>query len=86
MRGRGLFVGLEVKADSKVDGVDLANLLAKRGLLTKATHKYVLRLAPALVVNEKQIMKGSRLVRYALRDLEKVNREKKKEAKIEREA
>ena len=40
VRGRGLFVGIEVKAEEgiKVTGVHFAKILAKHGLLTKATH------------------------------------------------
>lgn len=40
VRGRGLFVGIEVKAGEgiKVNGVHFAKILAKHGLLTKATH------------------------------------------------
>ena len=81
VRGRGLFVGIKIKESAKVDGTDLAKLLFARKLLTKATHQYVLRLAPALVVDEKTIMKASRIVRYGIRDLEKLNREKKREIK-----
>ena len=72
-------MGIKIKESAKVDGVDYANLLFERGLLTKATHQYVLRLAPALVVNESQIMKASRIVRYGIRDLEKLNRDRKRE-------
>ena len=81
VRGKGLFVGVEVSQDAHVDGVDYANLLFKRGLLTKATHQYVLRLAPALIVNEKQIMKAAKITKYALNDLQKLNRERKREAR-----
>jgi len=40
VRGRGLFVGLEIKTGEgiSVTGVHLAKILAKHGLLTKATH------------------------------------------------
>lgn len=81
VRGKGLFVALEIKDTAKVDGNDLSKLLFERGLLTKATKSTTLRLAPALTVDEKTIMKASRLVRYGIRDLEKLNREKKKEVK-----
>jgi ornithine--oxo-acid transaminase len=52
-RGRGLFRAVEVAHDSHVNGSDFAYILMKLGLLTKATHDYSLRLAPALVINEK---------------------------------
>jgi ornithine--oxo-acid transaminase len=51
-RGRGLFRAIDVNRDSRVNGSDLAYILMKLGLLTKATHDYSLRLAPALVIKE----------------------------------
>ena len=49
-RGRGLFRAIEVSSESRVNGNDLAYILMKLGLLTKATHDYSLRLAPSLVI------------------------------------
>lgn len=54
-RGRGLFRAIEVNRDSRVNGNDLAYILMKLGLLTKATHDYSLRLAPALVIKEQEV-------------------------------
>ena len=54
-RGRGLFRAIEVNRDSRVNGNDLAYILMKLGLLTKATHDYSLRLAPALVIKEEEV-------------------------------
>ena len=55
-RGVGLFQSLEVKHNKLVDGNDLADVLAQVGVLSKATHTYTLRLAPPLIINEKQLM------------------------------
>ena len=57
VRGRGLFVGLEIKTEEgiSVTGVHLAKILAKHGLLTKATHDSTVRLTPALVVKESEL-------------------------------
>jgi ornithine--oxo-acid transaminase len=52
-RGRGLFRAVEVAHDAHVNGNDFAYVLMKLGLLTKATHNHSLRLAPALIINEK---------------------------------
>ena len=54
-RGRGLFRAIDVNRDSRVNGNDLAYILMKLGLLTKATHEYSLRLAPALVIKEEEV-------------------------------
>lgn len=52
VRGRGLFRSIEIVRDAKVDGTHFATELMKLGLLTKATHQYTLRLAPALVITK----------------------------------
>jgi acetylornithine/succinyldiaminopimelate/putrescine aminotransferase len=41
-----------LKHDAKVNGNNLAYILMKHGLLTKATHDYSVRLAPSLVTTE----------------------------------
>ena len=57
VRGRGLFVGVEVKEGKgiSVTGVTLAKILAKYGILTKATHDQTVRLTPPLVITESEI-------------------------------
>ena len=77
IRGRGLFYAIEVNGNSNVTGNDLAYALMKRGLLTKATHENSVRLAPALVINEKEIMKASRIIKLGVNDIKKLNKEKK---------
>ena len=61
-RGRGLFRAIEVAHDSHCDGSDLAYILMDLGLLTKATHDYSLRLAPALIINETQIKDACKII------------------------
>lgn len=51
-RNRGLFAAIEFVHDAKVDGNHFAKILMNNGLLTKATHTYCVRFAPALVINE----------------------------------
>jgi len=64
-----------------VNGHDLAYFLMNRGLLTKATHDTTIRLAPALIITEDQIKRASQLVKLAVRDLNKLSRDRKAEAK-----
>jgi ornithine--oxo-acid transaminase len=54
VRGRGLLIGLEV-APSSGTARDLALELLARGVLSKDTHRQVLRLAPPLVIDEAAI-------------------------------
>ena len=75
VRGRGLFVGIEVakKQEIKVDGNDLAKMFFKHGLLTKATHDQTVRLTPALVMTDSEVMDAVSIYDKALQDLTKLN-------------
>lgn len=81
VRGKGLFRSIEIKKGTKVDGNDLAYELMKLGLLTKATHGYTIRLAPALIINEKEMETACYKILRGVRALEKLNRERKREAR-----
>ena len=76
VRGRGLFVGVELKDDLHVDGNHFAKILAKHGLLTKATHDSTIRLAPPLVITEEEVRQSVEIVGAGLEDLKKLNEEK----------
>lgn len=54
VRGRGLFVGLEVDA-KHASARRICEMLMQRGLLSKETHETVVRLAPPLIVTREQI-------------------------------
>jgi len=75
VRGRGLFIGVEIDQGEgiKVDGNNLAKMFYKHGLLTKATHDHTVRLTPALVINESEVMNAVEIYEKALRDLEAMN-------------
>jgi hypothetical protein len=69
VRGRGLFRCVEIVKNKYVDANDLAVELMKQGLLTKATHDYMIRLAPALTINEMEINRSAKMIRKALSSL-----------------
>ncbi|HEX9302332.1 MAG TPA: ornithine--oxo-acid transaminase [Casimicrobiaceae bacterium] len=50
VRGRGLFVGLEVKRE-RITARDVVDRLLARGILSKDTHGTVVRFAPPLVID-----------------------------------
>jgi len=54
IRGRGLFLGLEIKAEEgvKVDSGNLVNHLRNNGVLSVKAKSQTARLMPALVINE----------------------------------
>ena len=75
VRGRGLFVGVELKHDLNVDGNHLAKILCKKGLLTKATHDSTIRLAPPLVITEDEVKAAVEIVGDGLHALHQLNEE-----------
>jgi acetylornithine/succinyldiaminopimelate/putrescine aminotransferase len=77
-RGRGLFRAIETVHDAKVKGDDLAYILMKLGLLTKASHDFSIRLAPALIIKEKEIMEAANIIKEGVKELEKLNNERSK--------
>jgi ornithine--oxo-acid transaminase len=54
VRGRGLFVGVEVDA-TKVQAGMVAERLLRAGVLTKDTHRNTIRFAPPFIINEAEI-------------------------------
>jgi acetylornithine/succinyldiaminopimelate/putrescine aminotransferase len=48
----------------------------KLGLLTKATHTYSLRLAPALVIKEEEVKEAASIIREGVLVLENLNKER----------
>lgn len=54
VRGRGLLVGVELEPGT-LDARTVCDRLLERGILSRETRRYVLRLAPPLVVTRKQI-------------------------------
>jgi ornithine--oxo-acid transaminase len=54
IRGRGLFVGVEIDP-AHGSAREICEALMERGLLSKETHETVVRLAPPLVIERKEI-------------------------------
>ena len=52
VRGRGLMIGIEFHHDIPIDASDICLLLLERGLITKPTHKYNVRIAPPLNITK----------------------------------
>ncbi len=72
-RGRGLFRAIETVPDSKIKGDDLAYILMKLGLLTKASHDFSIRLAPALIIKEHEVLEACKIIKQGVVELEKLN-------------
>ncbi|MFA3782412.1 ornithine--oxo-acid transaminase [Melioribacteraceae bacterium 4301-Me] len=54
VRGKGLFIGVELKPEAK-GARRFCEALAKRGILCKETHENVIRFAPPLVITKDEI-------------------------------
>ncbi len=55
MRGRGLLNAVVIDDTKGIEAWDLCLSLMKAGLLTKPTHRNIIRLAPPLIINEEQM-------------------------------
>lgn len=55
VRGKGLLIGVEIKADSKKNALDICHEMVEVGILAKPTHDTIIRFAPPLVITEKDI-------------------------------
>jgi ornithine--oxo-acid transaminase len=69
VRGRGMFIGIEVDA-AKVTARQVVDRLLARGILSKDTHGTVVRIAPPLNVPREALVWAIGEIRAALRDLE----------------
>lgn len=65
IRGRGLMLGLEI--DSKISARSLCLKLLEKGILTKDTHKTVVRLMPPLIITKAQINRATAIIHSALK-------------------
>jgi len=71
VRGRGLFIGIEIDP-TVASAREICELLMVRGLLSKETHETVVRLAPPLVISEAEIDWAMVQITAVLTELEKV--------------
>jgi ornithine--oxo-acid transaminase len=71
VRGRGLFIGIEVDA-SRITARAVVDRLLARGLLSKDTHGTVVRIAPPLVIAREDLAWAVEEIAATFRDLEKI--------------
>ena len=73
VRGRGLFVGLEINPE-RASARSICEALMERGLLSKETHETVVRLAPPLIIGRREIDWAVTRIREVLEDAETMRR------------
>jgi len=71
IRGRGLFIGVEVNP-SLCSARTVCEMLMERGLLSKETHETVVRLAPPLIISETEIEWAITQIREVFGELDKM--------------
>ncbi len=71
IRGRGLFVGLEIEP-ALGSARAVCEALMQRGLLSKETHETVVRLAPPLVIEKQEIDWALQQIREVLAEMDRV--------------
>ena len=71
LRGRGLFIGMEIDP-AMATAREVCVRLMKKGLLSKETHETVVRFAPPLIVNRDQIAWAVDQIRDVLADMDQV--------------
>jgi ornithine--oxo-acid transaminase len=71
IRGRGLFVGIEINP-ALGSAREICESLMARGLLCKETHHTVVRLAPPLVISRSEIDWSVEIIRETLGEIDKM--------------
>jgi ornithine--oxo-acid transaminase len=66
VRGKGLLNAIVVKPKNGKTAWDICLRMAENGLLAKPTHEHIIRFAPPLVINEKQIREAVEIIRESL--------------------
>lgn len=66
VRGRGLFAAMVIKEKEGKTAWEVCLQLAQSGLLAKPTHGDIIRFAPPLVINEKQLMECVAIIRKVI--------------------
>ena len=78
VRGRGLFIGLEIEP-AQASAREVCERLMKRGLLSKETHETVVRLAPPLAVDRASLEWAVEQIAEVLREMESDRRAQRAE-------
>ncbi len=71
VRGKGLFIGVELHRNLSVTARDVCLRLMADGLLTKDTHETVIRLCPPLIITREQVDTAMKIIKHAFKEAEK---------------
>lgn len=70
IRGKGLWIGIEI--DNKIiTGRKMSERLLKNGILSKETHKSIIRFAPPLIIKKEEIDLALSIIKKTMKEIEK---------------
>ncbi|EFN56647.1 hypothetical protein CHLNCDRAFT_57535 [Chlorella variabilis] len=69
VRGRGLLNAIVIDPNAGVEAWDICLKLMREGLLTKPTHRNIIRLAPPLVISQEQLHEATGIIKKVFSSL-----------------
>jgi len=69
VRGKGLLNAIVIKPTKGKEAWDVCLRMAENGLLAKPTHQHIIRFAPALVINEQQLLEAIDIIKKSISEL-----------------
>ena len=70
IRGKGLLNAIEIKKTSSISAWEICMLLKNKGLLAKPTHGNIIRFAPPLIINRKEILECTSIITDVFKSVE----------------
>ena len=70
IRGKGLLNAIEIKKTSSISAWEICMLLKNKGLLAKPTHGNIIRFAPPLIINKKEILECTSIITDVFKSIE----------------
>jgi ornithine--oxo-acid transaminase len=67
VRGKGLLNAVVIRPKNGKEAWDVCLAMKEKGLIAKPTHGHIIRFAPPLVINEKQLMEAIGLIKEAFK-------------------
>ena len=66
VRGKGLLNALIIKPKGGKKAWDVCVAMKENGLIAKPTHEHIIRFAPPLIINEKQLMEALEIIKKTI--------------------
>ncbi|MDC3129887.1 ornithine--oxo-acid transaminase [Bacteroidota bacterium] len=70
IRGKGLLNAIEIRKTSSISAWEICMLLKNKGLLAKPTHGNIIRFAPPLIINKKEILDCTSIITDVFKSIE----------------